>query len=943
LIGPIAGTYTVTVAAGETFGIGTVSVNSSTATVEVEGTLTGSALSTFAVKNGVLSVLNAGTVAVGTGGLGLAGPAASSATVTVSGANSYLSDSGAINVGICGSGLLQVMNSGTIELTGASGITTGVSASAAGGTVVVAGVGSVLQFDTATGGFTIGNSGHGTVEALNGGSIVMNGTGGIIIGSAAGADLLEVSGTGAVLNQSTNGARVAVGGVAGSAGTLEVLNGGTMVLDGTRAAIDTLTGLIVAKSGAGTVLVDGIGSSLILGDGAIIGYGGNGTLTVQNHGSVTNTGTSSFTVGFGSLGSGTVNVDGGTLINTNGNFIIGGTNTAGSLVVQGGGSLTTGNGGLALSSINAVGSASASATINGGTWTVNGALHVGEDGGSLLDIKTDGTSSGAVNTGTFGIEIASTKSGGSGTITVENGGTLSGGQLQIATVGTAGALSIAAGGVATVSNATIGSGGAVTLSGGTLSAGGLTQVNGMISGFGTLIAGLTNSGTVTASGGRLIVTGSIAGTGAITIGGASTMEVDSGLGFGQAVTFLTSVSPEALQLNLLTSPTQSFGLANWQGGDELIIGNGVTVLGANWLGGGTLQVNTSGPTYDFTNVTLAGSSTTFTTGANYVELICFARGTRIATPNGEVPVECLALGDTVLTLDGEAEPIVWIGTGRQLLTPGRRSAATPVIVRKDALADNVPCRELRVTKGHSLFIGDALIPVEYLVNHRSIVWDDRADEIEVFHIELARHAVLLADGAPAESYRDDGNRWLFQNANATWHLPPQPPCAPVLTGGALVDAAWQRLLDRAGRPDLPMTDAPDLHLLADGQRLNGRRVGDGRYAFHLPSPPNSVRIASRAAAQDELGQARDPRLLGVALRQIKLWQGRHLKVMEADDPRWSDGVHPFEADNGFRWTDGNALLPAAFFQGVNRACDIELRVACVARYRLSEAQPRTAV
>ena len=43
--------------------------------------------------------------------------------------------------------------------------------------------------------------------------------------------------------------------------------------------------------------------------------------------------------------------------------------------------------------------------------------------------------------------------------------------------------------------------------------------------------------------------------------------------------------------------------------------------------------------------------------------------------------------------------------------------------------------------------------------------------------------MLVANGAPAESYRDDGNRWLFQNANSGWDLPPQQPCAPVLTGG----------------------------------------------------------------------------------------------------------------------------------------------------------------
>ena len=143
-----------------------------------------------------------------------------------------------------------------------------------------------------------------------------------------------------------------------------------------------------------------------------------------------------------------------------------------------------------------------------------------------------------------------------------------------------------------------------------------------------------------------------------------------------------------------------------------------------------------------------------------------------------------------------------------------------MIVRKGALADNVPHHDLHITKGHSLYLDGVLIPVEFLVNHRSILWDDRAQEVTVFHLELDAHDVLIANGAAAESYRDDGNRWLFQNANAGWNQPPKAPCAPVLTGGAVVDAVWQRLLDRAGpRPGLPLTDDPDLHLLVDGKRV----------------------------------------------------------------------------------------------------------------------------
>ena len=42
-------------------------------------------------------------------------------------------------------------------------------------------------------------------------------------------------------------------------------------------------------------------------------------------------------------------------------------------------------------------------------------------------------------------------------------------------------------------------------------------------------------------------------------------------------------------------------------------------------------------------------------------LLCFARGTRIATPDGPTPIEVLALGDVVLTEDGEPMSVRWIG------------------------------------------------------------------------------------------------------------------------------------------------------------------------------------------------------------------------------------------------------------------------------------------
>jgi hypothetical protein len=51
--------------------------------------------------------------------------------------------------------------------------------------------------------------------------------------------------------------------------------------------------------------------------------------------------------------------------------------------------------------------------------------------------------------------------------------------------------------------------------------------------------------------------------------------------------------------------------------------------------------------------------------------VCFLAGTLIATPTGEVPVECLNIGDLVLTADGRAVPVKWIGRQTIVLDPMR--------------------------------------------------------------------------------------------------------------------------------------------------------------------------------------------------------------------------------------------------------------------------------
>ena len=139
--------------------------------------------------------------------------------------------------------------------------------------------------------------------------------------------------------------------------------------------------------------------------------------------------------------------------------------------------------------------------------------------------------------------------------------------------------------------------------------------------------------------------------------------------------------------------------------------------------------------------------------------------------------------------------------------------------------------------------------------------------------------------------------------------------------------------DRAGpRPGWPLTDDPDLCLVVDGTRLDPAARYGQVHCFTLPSRPTQVRIASRAAAPQELGLARDPRVLGVAVGSVTLRQGARSLVLNAADGRLAAGFHGYEPELRLRWTDGDATLPAAVFEGFDGPMQVELHVAGTTRY-----------
>jgi Hint domain len=68
----------------------------------------------------------------------------------------------------------------------------------------------------------------------------------------------------------------------------------------------------------------------------------------------------------------------------------------------------------------------------------------------------------------------------------------------------------------------------------------------------------------------------------------------------------------------------------------------------------------------------------------------------------------------------------------------------PMRIARFALNDQAPRRDLYLSPSHSLFIDGFLIPVEMLLNGRSIapaMMDDH-DIIDYFHIDMETHEVL---------------------------------------------------------------------------------------------------------------------------------------------------------------------------------------------------------
>jgi T5SS/PEP-CTERM-associated repeat protein len=307
---------------------------------------------------------------------------------------------------------------------------------------------------------------------------------------------------------------------------------------------------------------------------------------------------------------------------------------------------------------------------------------------------------------------------------------------------------------------------------------GLLLVQGTLEGGGTLARTVSGQPTIVND-----------GTGAIEIGAGATLELTGPVLNGTPPALTDSLTPAgtyaissgAIDISfadatgvLILDDIGGFAgtIAAAQSGDRFIVPGGA-LANLNFSDSGTLTFADSGPRAGVGGIDTIIFASAMNPGdfevvnGDTIDVMCFAEGTRIETIDGPVAVEHLIVGDRIVTAEGEVERVSrlhsWAVDRERHSHP---ETLWPVRVMAGALGENIPSRDLYLSPGHAVLIGDVLVPVKLLVNGTSIARVVRRGVV-YHHVELARHQVILAEGLPVESYLRCGERVRFQTSDGT--------------------------------------------------------------------------------------------------------------------------------------------------------------------------------
>jgi hypothetical protein len=265
----------------------------------------------------------------------------------------------------------------------------------------------------------------------------------------------------------------------------------------------------------------------------------------------------------------------------------------------------------------------------------------------------------------------------------------------------------------------------------------------------------------------------------------------------------------------------------------------------------------------------------------------------------------------------------------------------PIVIRRDAFGEGQPRRDLWVSPGHALFIDGVLIQAEKLINGCTVE-QPACKTVEYWHIELETHDIVLAEGLPAETYLDTGNRTAFENGGAFLELHPdfrprhwRDTCAKLVLEGPQIVAVRDALQTRAMADGFRWTSDADLHVIADGERIDPVWFAPDHLAFGLRQPASRITLQSRAFVPAHThADSDDVRRLGVCVSALTI-DGTELDLH--DPSHFRKGWHKPEGDRqgqSWRWTNGTTLLGARL-----RLIDLRLTNAGVYCVRPAQARP----
>jgi hypothetical protein len=146
--------------------------------------------------------------------------------------------------------------------------------------------------------------------------------------------------------------------------------------------------------------------------------------------------------------------------------------------------------------------------------------------------------------------------------------------------------------------------------------------------------------------------------------------------------------------------------------------------------------------------------------------VCFISGSKIATPEGESCIEDLEIGDRVLVAFGSIQSVKWVGRQTVSTRFGPAERLMPVRFAAGSLGEGVPHTDLTVTADHGMFVDGVICHAGALVNGVTITrvpLSELGESFTVYHVETETHEIILANGAPAETFIDNVSRRVFDN------------------------------------------------------------------------------------------------------------------------------------------------------------------------------------